>query len=125
MQEDTHLVSGKENFLKDQQTNTGGVRTYGSHMRRLEEGIPLEEGVYRFEIDTPYDDITYTRGVFTFGFAHVEWLTPGKHSLGYYIKNISFRPKKAIVDVLIVHENVDVIAVNINCRIVNSPDTPL
>lgn len=124
MKEETRLAREKD-FLRDQQTFTGGVRVYCDHVRTLEEGRHLGDGIYRFDVDIPFKDVRHVKGVLSCRVADSSD-TPGTgRRLGCYIHKISFKSEKAIVDLLIISENVDVIAVNIYGRIVNSLDPPL
>ena len=125
MKESTALLE-QEGILVDQQTVTGGVRTYGTHVRRLEDGEILEGGICRFEIEIPYSEPQYVKGVLTCTVA--EWLVEDPRAsfrIGCYMHKLSFDVNRAIVDILVKTENARVVAVNIEGRIVDTRNLTL
>lgn len=124
MKENTLLTEDTEGILKDQQTVTGGVRTYGSYIRTLEEGVSLGNGAYRFEIAIPYENVTHVKGVLSVSVAEYR-VNAVPFCIGRYIQKVFFEPRKAFVDVCLRTQNADVIAVNIEGRIVDSRNLPL
>lgn len=132
MEEKTKLRSQGETLV-DQQMNTGGVRTYLSHVRGLSEAKKVtrltDDGskkLYRFVINIPYEDPTDVKGVLTCTIAEWRVLSPSHmFSSGCYVRNISFESKKVIVDVVIIAKNLEVEAINIEGRIVEGENVPL
>ena len=125
MKEDTTSTK-QSNILTNQQTVTGKVRTYGTHVRYFKDGEPLGDNIYRFVIEIPYEEPEYVQGVLTCTIA--EWSAPNLHApirVGCYMHKLSFDIRKAIVDVIVAAENADVIAINIEGRIVETRNLTL
>lgn len=110
---------GPDGTLRDQVTNTGGVRTYGTHTCILvDDGEHRGDDLYRFTFPLPYADPSTVQGALTC--TCTDWRATGSHfRVGVYVKNVSFEPYLLVVDVLVVTENAEVIAVTIEGRVVD------
>jgi hypothetical protein len=124
--EDHTGISRKGGILWDQQTVTGGVRTYGTHVRSIEDAEHIGDGIYRFVIDIVYEEPQFVKGVLTCTVAEWSVKDPTKSfSVGCFMHNLAFEPQKAIVDILIKTENADIVFVNIEGRIVETRNLTL
>lgn len=126
MKETSLALRGEQGILTDQRTVTGGVRTYGSYTRFLRDGKQLGKNIYQFVIDIPYESPEHVEGVLTSAVA--EWEVKDAteaFGIGCYTQKITFKPGRALIDVLVVEKNANIIALTIEGRIVDKQDLTL
>ncbi len=116
----------KGDIVVDQETNTHDIRLYGTHVRNLEDGEEVGEGIHRFILPTPFEDPEFVEGALTCTVA--EWSVEDSATgflVGCYVHNLLFGTNTAIVDVLVRTHNAVVVAVNIEGRIVDKKNLTL